>query len=177
MDFNSYILNCGLRTRIEQLKITINGQQNQTIGGELQTDIGVIYGLSSYTDGVAFDGSTLITTAQAETLFLNIKKGKIFTVQNLKLSDLQNEFAGSPLIRTDKYTPMIIYREDFDLSSSQIINPTLIPNGSAVIILNFWYIDVEDLQMLEAHGLIFNDKHPKSTSIYPYHKEAIKKHK
>lgn len=173
---NTYFFHNCLRTRVEQLKITLDGSQQQIINGELQTDIAVIYGISTYTDGVAYDNSPLISTAQSESLFLNVKRGKVFTVQNLKLSDLNNEFAGSPLIRTEKYTPMIIYREDFVLSASYIANPLLIgatgtpPN----IILNFWYVDQEDWETMLGHGMVFNPEHPNYKKMYPYDREASK---
>lgn len=106
------------------------------VGKILQTDIGFIYGLSTYADGLDEAGNTLITTTQAQGIYLTLQDGPTAFLETIRMSDLLNEFAGSPVVRPAKYTPVRIER--FDLSKSSYKNPNSFIN--ATIHLKLWYI-------------------------------------
>lgn len=124
------------------------GSSEFQIGKNLATNIGFIYGLSVYADGVDNSGATLISTTQAQNMYLSLADGGTQFVQYIRLSDLLNEFAGSPVVRPDKFTPLNV--PVFDLSQSYYYNPNLYIN--ATIRLKLWYIKKADFTMLKASG-------------------------
>lgn len=161
----------GLRTRVQQVKTTLNGQQSQPLGANLQTNVGLIIGLSVYTDGVDPTNQALISTAQSNVLYLQLVHGDKTIIQNLKLLDLLNQQAGTNIIRPDKYTDVLIRSEDLQLNVSQYLNPTLIGSATTTlatpcVILNMWYIDISDYRRLQEHKIVKNPE-----TDYP-HKEG-----
>lgn len=153
MNIHETLLHWGVRTYFDSVDIVLSGQNEQKFNGELQTDIGFIYGMSTYADTVWQDNSTLITTTQAQNLYLALKNGKVFSVQYIRMDDMLTVFAGSPIIRPTPYIPVNVYHEDFNLKSSFIQNPTLITGPTLVI--NMWYIGMKELQELEGRGFVF----------------------
>jgi len=115
------------------------------VGKNLPTDIGFIYGLSTYADGVDSQNNTLVTTAQCQNMYLMLKDGGTEFIEELRLSDLLNEFAGSPVVRPDKFTPVNI--PVFDLSKSEYKNPLLFTGFS--IHLKLWYVQKKDWKRIE----------------------------
>lgn len=158
----SAILRMGLRTRTQNIPTVLNGGSTQKIGGQLQTDIGLIYGLSIYADTVDPSGNTLITTTQATNLYLTIAKGAQQFVQTLRLDDLLNVFAGSPLVRLSKFTPVLISYKDFALDVSFYSNPLLISGPE--IYLMMWYIDMDSYQELINRGPDYGLATPETTT-------------
>ena len=149
----------GLRTRVQQVKTILSGQTQQNLGANLQENVGLIIGLSVYTDGVDPVNQALITTAQSNVLYLNLVHGDRIVIQNIKLLDLLNQQAGSNIIRPEKYTDVLIRGQDLQLNTSQYLNPTLIGAGDPTIntpcvTLNMWYIDITDYKRLVEHKVI-----------------------
>jgi hypothetical protein len=124
------------------------GSQKFQIGKNLATNIGFIYGLSMYADGTDPNGTQLITTTQAQNMYLGLYDGATNFIQYLRLSDLLNEFAGSPIVRAQKYLPVNV--PVFDLSQSDYYNPNVYVN--ATLRLKLWYITNSDFDKLKATG-------------------------
>lgn len=120
-------------------------QNKLTIPDKLQTNIGLIYGISIYTDTVTADNQTLITTTEAALLYLTLKKGSADFIDSTRLDDLLFQFSGVPTLPADKYLPVHI-PAPFSLDQSFISNPTGIVAPAApatkAIQLNLWYINM-----------------------------------
>lgn len=110
------------------------------IGKTLPTNVGFIYGLSTYADGLDPEGNTLITTTQAQGLYLNLQDGATQFFESIRMDDLLNTFAGTPVVRPQKYMPVCI--PDFDLSKSVYQNPNSFISGT--IRLKIWYVQTKD---------------------------------
>jgi hypothetical protein len=159
----------GLRTYFDSVQLELTGEEQQKFNGELQTDIGFIYGMSIYADTVWQDNTPLITTTDAENLYLGLKNGKVYSVQFMRLDDLLQVFAGVPIIRPQPYTPVNVYHEDFNLKSSFIQNPTGIKDVN--VIINMWYVGAKELQELEGRGIVMAiDKHGKTHPAFGEYK-------
>lgn len=146
MDRNTMLFRMGIATWTTDIVTPLPannaglGSANFPIGKVLPTDIGFIYGISTYADSIDPDGNALITTTQAQGIYVTLKDGATSFYEDMKLSDFLNEFAGSPVVRPDKYTPTNIPR--FDISKSFYSNPNLFVN--ATIRLKLWYIQEND---------------------------------
>jgi hypothetical protein len=116
------------------------GSANFQIGKTLPENVGFIYGLSTYADGIDSLNNPLISTTQAQNIYMNLQNGATVFEQDLRMSDLLNEFAGTPVVRPEKFMQVNIPR--FDLSKSFYLNPQLFVN--ATIRLKIWYVDVND---------------------------------
>lgn len=110
------------------------------IGKNLPTDVGFIYGISTYADGTDPDGNALISTAQAQNIYITLRDGSTNFFEQVRMSDLLNEFAGSPVVRPEKYIPVAI--PAFDLSKSFYQNPVAF--AGPTIRLKLWYIQLDD---------------------------------
>lgn len=153
MDITSMLFRYGVTSWVQDIITPLPnpGSTNFQIGKNLPTDVGFIYGLSTYADGTDPDGNTLITTTQAQNIYLTLQNGATQFFSQLRMSDLLNEFAGSPIVRPEKFTPVNI--PIFDLSKSFYQNPTTVIN--AVIRLKLWYIQKNQYDDLVKAG-IFN---------------------
>jgi len=118
------------------------GSSSFEIGKNFPTDMGFIYGLACYADGVDSANNPLITTTQAQNMYLCAKDGATEFITDLRLSDMLNEFAGSPVVRPEKYMPINI--PSFDLSKSVYKNPLLFAGTNITIRLKVWYIQTRD---------------------------------
>lgn len=154
MDIETMCFRCGIGIWVQDIKTLLPVNASAVpfqIGKILQTDIGFIYGLVMYSDGVDADGDTMVSTTQCQNMYLNLKDGASDFIQRIRLSDLLNEFSGSPVIREKKYTPIAITR--FDLSNSTYANPLAYTSSPANVSVNLklYYIQVDDWKMLEKH--------------------------
>jgi len=141
MDFQSILFNLGCPTWVEDVQTTLPAvaSAKQQIGNQLPTNIGYIYGLATYTDGVDADNNTLISTTDASNLYLTLQDGPTQFYQQIRLWDLLTVFAGTPVLRPQPYTPVNI--PYFDLSKSFYQNPTGVVD--ATIRLKLYYIQMD----------------------------------
>lgn len=117
--------------------------------------IGLIYGLFTYTDTVDPANNPLITSADASVLYMVLKDGPDEFIQSIRLDDLQNTIVGVPLSRTERYYRCNI-PGNFDLSTSFFQNPTGIvsapvPAAPTVIVIGVRFISTESVKFLVEH--------------------------
>ena len=151
MSITEILFRLGITTFVQDI-ITVlpaTASTNFQVGKNLPTDVGFVYGLSTYADGLDPDGNTLITTTQAQGIYLTLQNGATQFLAQLRMDDLLNAYAGSPVVRPDKFTPVNIPL--FDLSKSFYQNPN---NYSSAIVqtsirLKLWYIQREVFEKLE----------------------------
>lgn len=115
------------------------------IGKTMPTDVGFIYGLAMYADGVDAANIPLISTTQAQNMYVTLQDGPTQFLQTCRLSDLLSEFAGSPVIRPDKFMPVNI--PTFDISKSTYQNPLLFTSG--ILHLRLWYVNMHDWEKVK----------------------------
>lgn len=149
MDIVTQFFRMGVNTWVTDIITAIPTPAATTfqVGKTLQTDLAFIYGLSVYADGVDSQNNVLISTAQAQNLYINFKDGATEFMQEIRLSDLLNEFAGSPVVRPNKFTPVNIAA--FDLSKSEFKNPLSFVTGT--IHLKLWYVNQHDWEKVKKH--------------------------
>jgi len=128
------------------------------IAKTIPQQIGLIFGLSIYADTVDPSNNPLITTANAQSLYMVLKDGPTDFFQPVRLSDMLQEFAGVPVIRNEKYLPVNI-PGNFDLSTSSYLNPTGIvsavaPALATVIMLDIWFISTEAYIWMMKKGFV-----------------------
>jgi hypothetical protein len=172
MELEELFLKLGLVTFEADVVTNIPVQNSNTIqiAKFLQTDIGFIYGISTYADSVDPQGNSLITTTQAQSLWLTLKNAATEFGPNIRMDDLLTVFAGVPIVRNTRYLPFRIpcYFRDtgggaiekhFDISTTYYVNPTGIVSSSntgvppIVIRLKLWYINSFDTSELVAKGM------------------------
>lgn len=117
------------------------------IAKTIPQQVGLIFGMSIYADTVDPSNNPLITTANAQALYMVLKDGPTEFFQQVRLSDMLQEFAGTPIVRPEKFMPVNIFG-NFDLSTSSYVNPGLIvsapvPAQPTVIMLDLWFISTE----------------------------------
>ena len=108
--------------------------------------------MSIYCDTVTEDNLPLISTANAQALYLNLKWGAADFIQNIRLDDMLFNFAGATGLSPTRYLPVNVPK-DFNLDQSRYINPTMIP-GPLNISLNLWYISTLTYARMEKLGLV-----------------------
>lgn len=151
VDIVSQLFRLGVTTMVTDIVTVIPATSNTKfdIGKVLQENIGFIYGLSIYADGVDEQGNTLISTAQAQSIYITFKNGATEFIETIRLDDLLNVFAGTPVVRPQKFTQVNI--PVFDLSKSFYQNPLGLGSG-LTIKLKLWYIDKKVAHQLELYG-------------------------
>jgi len=115
------------------------------IAKQIPQQVGLIYGLGIYTDGFTPANQPLITSTDAENIFLTFKDGPTEFFQPLRLDALIFKSSGFPLTSAEQYFPVNI-QGNFDLSTSFYANPTGVVSTDEevkVIMLNLWYISTE----------------------------------
>lgn len=170
MDLEGEFLKLGIITFADDVVTNIpTAPTNEIqIANILQQDIGWIYGLSMYADSVDPQGNTLMTTTQAQNIYLQLRNASVNFMQYIRLDDLLNTFAGSPNVRPRRYLPVNIpgtymaaeeHRSSskFDISTSSYLNPTGVvsPGGAAppvVLRLKMWYINSQNASDLVKRG-------------------------
>jgi len=162
----SLILKYGLPSYLTNIisPVPVTAQVSIQIAKKLPTQIGRIYGLSIYTDTVAPDASPLITTTDAQVLYLNLVDGATKFYSPVRLDEMNFNFAGVPTPgESPRYMPVNLPR--FDLSTSEFINPTGIisapaPAVATVILLNFHYISFDAWNYLLQKKVVFDYGRP-----------------
>lgn len=157
MDMHSLLFKMGIGTWALDIITALPSTPTTTfqIGKNLPTNIGFIYGMSTYADGTDPDGNTLISTTQAQNIYMTLQNGSTQFFEQIRMDDLLNVYAGSPIVRADKYMPVNI--PVFDLSKSFYQNPNSYVNS--VIRLKIWYIQLNDWQVIKNH-FTFDPQHP-----------------
>lgn len=138
--------------------IPVNGQLKIEIGKKLPDQIGLIFGMAIYADTVDEANNPLITTANAQALYINLTDGPTQFFETIRLSDMLNEFAGTPVVKAEKYLPVNI-PGNFDLSKSNYINPGLIVSAAppalpTVIKLELWFVSTAAYVFLMKKGVV-----------------------
>jgi hypothetical protein len=110
------------------------------VGKNLPDNVGFIYGLSTYCDGVDQDANVLMTTTQAQNTFLTLQDGSTQFLEGIRMDDMLNDYAGTVVVNPHKYLPVAI--PAFDLSKSFYQNP----NGymGSYIRLKLWFVQKQD---------------------------------
>lgn len=141
----------GIPTYVQSIFSTANAAPTFKIAKQMPTQIGWIYGLSIYTDGVTPDNQSMITLADAQNLFLLLKQGKENVIDVLRLDTLL--FTSTQNIGCDKrYYNINIWADNISLDQSTYLNPTAIATGE--IMLNLHYISKEDRDYLRSVGYL-----------------------
>jgi hypothetical protein len=148
-NITSLIFNLGVATWCTDIITVIPTAITPTIqvGKTLPSDVGFIYGISTYVDGLKdADGNTLPTTTQGQNLFLTLQTGSTQFMSQIRLTDFSNElsFGGGYQIRDSIFRPVNI--PAFDLSKSYYQNPASIVSSLTTIAirLKLWYIQEQD---------------------------------
>lgn len=145
MHFEDKLFVLGVSTFITEIvtPFPAPGQPNQTfqVGKTLSEDVGFIYGLSTYADGVDVANIPLPSTTQCQQTFFVAQNGATIFMEPTRLDDMLNVFSGSPVVRPERYYRVNIPR--FDISKSYYANPTLI-TGPINIRLRLHYIQAKD---------------------------------
>lgn len=138
------------------IETTMQASVQFPLGGNLPTNIGCIYGASVYTDGVNFSNNDLITTNDAFNMYVNFRMSTDDMIEQLRLSDLVNFVAGSPVTTRPYPFTQVLIPNRIDLTKSYYLNPTLIgPGGNnKTVVLKLWYISVGSWKYLNELGLI-----------------------
>lgn len=125
---------------------------NFQVGKNLPTDVGFIYGLSTYADSQDSDGNQLITTTQAMGIYLSLVNGASTFFNQIRLDDLLNVYAGSPVVKPNQFMPVNL--PIFDLSKSNYFNPFTYSSAvvTTVIHLKLWYIQKSQFDFLVSKG-------------------------
>lgn len=141
--------------------IPLTPQLTISLPKQLPTQIGRIIGLSVIADTVTPDNSPLITTTNAQNLYLFLRDGATEFFETVRLDDMLFNFAGVAAPDGRRYLPVNI-PGDFDLSTSAFINPTGIvsapaPAAATTIALNLWYISTNTYNRLEMDGRVLRN--------------------
>lgn len=161
MDITTLLFRMGVSTWVTDIITTLPvnaggaGSSTFQIGKTLPENVGFIYGISTYADGVDALNNVLISTVQAQNLYVNFQNGPTVFAEQIRLSDLLNEFAGTPVVRPQKFTQVNI--PVFDLSKSYYQNPVLFT--AATIHLKLWYVDTADWNGIKKQ-FTFNPRNP-----------------
>lgn len=130
------------------------GEAVNPIAKQIPQQVGLIYGLSTYTDTVSPTNQTLISSADAENIYLTFKDGPTEFYQPQRMDSLIFKSAGFPNNNPNNYLPVFI-QGNFDLSTSFYANPTAVI--SKTIMLNLHYISTESYVALMEKGVVLDD--------------------
>lgn len=153
MDIEDMILKWGLTSQTQNIVVALDGTPSQKLGGQLQTDAGLIYGFNIWCDTVDPQGNPLITTTDATNLYLNLKIGATDRIEVLRLDDLLSVYAGAPVGRYGTYKKLIVPWYTISLDKSTIENPTAITGTPPPEVwINMYYINMDDYLYLMKCG-------------------------
>lgn len=134
------LLQLGVPSYMMSIYITLPTSQQQSfeIAKQMPTQIGWIYGISTYVDGFTPENKPLISNSNAESLYLLFKDGGTEFAASKRLSELVFQ---TPVVERDMWYCNI--PGNIDLSQSKIQNPQLLVGTGAgeCIMLNLYYID------------------------------------
>jgi hypothetical protein len=163
MDFQTNLLRLGLNSyrTTAFVPIPTGGQQKIPVGKTMPTNVGRIWGMSIYADTIGPNGETLITTTQAQNLYLTFKDSSTEFFETVRLDEMLFNFAGVPTPSGQKWLPVNLPGQ-FDLSTSFIQNPTLIaspapPVQPIVIPITIWFISYKSNAKLLNEGFILDE--------------------
>lgn len=159
MNVQEWLVARGKPAFMYDIATTVTVQNQIQFATVIPTDIAWIYGVSTDADGFDQNNNPLPTTTQLSNLYLFLKDSSHDLLQYLRMSNILNVYAGTPVIRPNVYFPVSI-KGNIDTSNSQYFNPTGITPGPGpnpvTIHLKFWYMqkkDYEDFQKEHAyHG-------------------------
>lgn len=133
--FEQLFFNLGIPTYMQSIYVTITNTRTINFPKQMPNQIGWIYGISTYCDGVTPDNQTLPTTAQAEDLYTVWKAGQTEFIAAYRVSQLSFFNANG----TDQQYQPVNIPSKISLDQSQIINPT--GASGFTLMLNLFYID------------------------------------
>jgi len=131
-------------TRVTTIQLTLTSIQSVKFDGNLPTNIGTIYGMSTHVIGRGPANEVLITLADSFALYIVFRTGTDNVIDHLRLCDLLympslTATEASAAVTDRKYLPVHINGHELDLTTSSIENPTGISSGEIVIWL--WYTE------------------------------------
>ncbi len=162
MDVRTILFKAGIPTYISKIITSIpTGPASQLeipISKTIPKQIGLIFGMAIYTDGVDPANNPLITSNDATNLYLNFKDGPTLFEDSLRLSDLNFNPSGFPNVNDKRYLDVNI-PGNFDISTSSYTNPTgIISNNESgkktVITLQLWFISTDSYIWLMDKGYV-----------------------
>lgn len=165
-----------VESKTQPLATILNGNLKQSLGGSLQTDIGLIIGFSLDTDTLDAATNAQITTTDATNLYLTVAMGAQMYLQQIRLDKLLQVFAGVPVIQPRPYMPVFIKFTNFNLNDSFYNNPTNIGAGlnpGPEVNLMLWTIDTDDYARYlddlkhEKHKQVYESKHMTNAGTPP----------
>lgn len=144
MRIQEHLMQLGLPTYMETIYVPVPGSNQREFGiaKQMPTQIGWIYAISTYVDGVTPENIPLISLANSTNLYVRFKDGMSAFINDKRLSDLVTFNANQGIIFDDAWECSI--PGSIDLSQSKILNPTGIvgdPTTGTMIALNLYYID------------------------------------
>lgn len=152
---NNILAKEGIATLYTTIFITVptTATTNIIIAKKLNTEIGMIYGISMDVDGKDNANNNLITLAQSALFYLTLKQGSSDFIDAMRMDKLvfNDAQATGNLSNPNRYLPVNI-PGDFSLDTSFIVNPTSIITG--VISLNLWYITKATQARLQKNGVM-----------------------
>lgn len=161
MDYKSLmdaLFEYGIDTYVSGIETSISttNQREIPISKQISQPIGLIFGLSTYADTVTPANDPLISTTEAENLYLTFKDGPDEFFEPIRMDALIFNFSGFPNTNANRYLHVNI-QANFDLSTSFYSNPTGIVSdeeGTKTIMLNLWYISTESYLFLIDQGVV-----------------------
>lgn len=152
MDLLSLLFQKGIATYTTTIytPIPANPAQSFQIGKDMPLQIGRIFGMAIYTDGLTPDQADLVTSTDAFNLYINLKVGSANFVEEHRLSDMISFVAGVPITTRSNPFMEVNIPDGLDLSTSKYLNPTGIVAGAnnKTIALKLWYIGYETYNQL-----------------------------
>lgn len=130
-----------------QSPIPTTNEAQLIISKQIPQQVGLIFGVYTYTDTVTPSNNPLITATDATNLYLVLKDGPTEFFQPIRLDSLMFTNPGFPNVDSKRYLDVLI-PGTFDLSTSFYANPTGIVSAAAPelatnIMLGLWYISTE----------------------------------
>lgn len=150
MKIQGDLMQLGIPTYMQTIyvKVPASAAPNFDIAKQMPTQIGWIYGISTYVDGFTPDNFPLITQANSKALYLQFTDGVSQFINVKRLSELNFDTTLNGYIYADMWECSI--PGNIDLSQSKILNPTLITGaaGGTFVALNLYYVDWTSYQWL-----------------------------
>lgn len=155
---HSMLTKLGIPTLFTNITVLLSGATPQPLAQTMQTSIGRIYGISTYTDSVTFNNQPTVTSANARSLYLTFVMGTNNFAGRFRFDDFN--FNPNPALNTgfpvSRYLPINI-PGSIDLDKSFIDNPTAI--AALNVSINLWYIDKNTYDYMEKQGIVFRNAH------------------
>ena len=147
-----------LQETIETVVPNPTAQTQIQITQTMPTQIGLIIGLSVDTGTVANSspsGRTLITATQADLFYLKMKQGQSDYLNAVRVSTLVYKLGAGNII-TNPYNmmPLNIPATVVSLDKSVYLNPTNFTAANTSILLNLWYITIDNVNYLVEKGAL-----------------------